>query len=144
MLIFGTCNMKQKLHKREKDKQSNLKGAGSGYKNNAPAGSGGRTTIRGSGGTAQSNQTEDGQKPTTSWSCKSMKFEAKSPYMTFWDGVMLAIIVYSCFSSMYFAAIEFDICNNLIFNTENVCTIFFTLDIIFRFFRLPDDGKDSS
>lgn len=73
-----------------------------------------------------------------------MKFVPRSPFLTFWDGVMLAVIVYSCFSSMYFAAIEFDICNELIFQTENICTAFFTLDIIFRFFRLPDDGKDFS
>lgn len=143
MLIFGTVDMKKKLYERENLKQGKLKHGESGYQNNASAGSGGRPTIRGNGGTAQSNQTEDGQKPPSCrW--KDMKFESKSPYMTFWDGVMLAIIVYSCFSSMYFAAIEFDICNNLIFQTENVCTIFFTLDIIFRFFRLPDDGKDSS
>ena len=73
-----------------------------------------------------------------------MKFVPRSPFLTFWDGVMLAIIVYSCFSSMYFAAIEFDICNNVIYFTENIITAFFTLDIIFRFFRLPDDGKEGS
>ena len=81
-----------------------------------------------------------------------MKFIPRSPFLTFWDGVMLAIIVYSCFSSMYFAAIEFDICNDVIYWTENAITAFFTFDIIFRtrgsfvlrFGRLPDDGKDSS
>lgn len=72
-----------------------------------------------------------------------MKWSAASPYLHFWDGVMLVIIVYSCFSSMYFAAIEFDICDNWIFQIENVCTVFFTFDIIFRFFRLPEN-KDGS
>ena len=49
-------------------------------------------------------------------SCKDrMKLNAKSPFLNFWDGIMLVVIVYSCFSSMYFAAISFDICNDLIF-----------------------------
>lgn len=56
---------------------------------------------------------------------------------------MLVIIVYSCFTSMYFAAIEFDICNDLIFWVENVCTGFFTLDIVFRFLRLPENKEAS-
>ena len=54
---------------------------------------------------------------------------------------MLVIIVYSCFTSMYFAAIEFDICLDWVFWVENVVTLFFTLDIIFRFFRLPENKE---
>lgn len=72
-----------------------------------------------------------------------MKWDSKSSFLNFWDGIMLVVIVYSCFSSMYFAAITFNICNNWIFQVENVCTAFFTLDIVFRFFRLPEN-KDAS
>ena len=137
MLIFGTQDMKKKLFERENRKQ-NKKNGGASY-NNAQA-PGGRSVGNRNG---NSNQSDDGQKQKRS--CKErMKFVPRSPFLTFWDGVMLAIIVYSCFSSMYFAAIEFDICNNVIYFTENVITAFFTLDIIFRFFRLPDDGKESS
>ncbi len=60
-----------------------------------------------------------------------MKWSYRSPFLNFWDGFMLVIIVYSCFTSMYFAAIVFDICNDWIFWLENVVTVFFTLDIIF-------------
>ena len=72
-----------------------------------------------------------------------MLWPPRSPFLNFWDGVMLVVIVYSCFTSMYFAAIEFDICNDWIFWIENVCTAFFTFDIIFRFLRLPEN-KDAS
>jgi len=72
-----------------------------------------------------------------------MKWNNKSPILNFWDGIMLVVIVYSCFSSMYYAAIEFDICDNYIFYIENVATTFFTFDIIFKFFRLPEN-KDAS
>lgn len=77
-------------------------------------------------------------------SCKDrMKWNPKNPYLNFFDGFMLVVIVYSCFSSMYFAAITFDICSDWIFQIENVCTTFFTLDIIFRFFRLPENKEPS-
>ena len=52
---------------------------------------------------------------------------------------MLVVIAYSCFTSAYYAAIEFDICNEYIFWTENVCTLFFILDILFNFVRIPED-----
>lgn len=138
-LIFGTDDMKKKLFERENRKLLKQK-RGAGY-SNAASSAGRSMTNRGSG---NQNQSDDGQQKGRSWSCKErMKFLPRSPFLTFWDGVMLAIIVYSCFSSMYFAAIEFDICNEIIYWTENVITAFFTFDIIFRFFRLPDDGKDS-
>ena len=70
-----------------------------------------------------------------------MKLNPKSPFMTFWDGFMLVIIVYSCFTSMYFAAIDFDICVPWIFWVENLVTLFFTLDIFFKFLRLPENKE---
>lgn len=54
---------------------------------------------------------------------------------------MLVIIVYSCFTSMYFAAIYFDICEDWIYYVENIVTGFFTLDITFKFFRLPENKE---
>jgi len=77
-------------------------------------------------------------------SCKEkMKWSPRSPFISFWDGFMLVVIVYSCFTSMYFAAIEFDICMDWIFWVENCVTLFFTLDIIFKFFRLPENKEPS-
>ena len=72
-----------------------------------------------------------------------LKWEFRNPFLNFWDGIMLAVIVYSCFSSMYFAAIEFNICNDLLFHVENVCTGFFFFDIFFRFLRLPENKTAS-
>ena len=43
---------------------------------------------------------------------------------------------------MYFAAIYFDICNDKIFWVENFITVFFTVDIILKFFRLRDENED--
>jgi len=71
-----------------------------------------------------------------------MKFASNNSYLNFWDGTMLLVITYSCFTSMYFAAIEFDICNDQIFWTENLVTTFFAIDIILRFMRLRDDNAD--
>ena len=51
---------------------------------------------------------------------------------------MLVVIAYSCFTSAYYAAINFDICDKWIFWTENVCTMFFVFDIIFNFLRIPE------
>lgn len=42
---------------------------------------------------------------------------------------------------MYFAAIEFDICEDWIFWVENIVTVCFALDIIFTFFRLPENKE---
>ena len=61
------------------------------------------------------------------------------PFLPFWDGMMLIVIFYSCITSAYFAAIQFDYCNPLIFWLENVCTLFFFFDIIFNFIRIPED-----
>lgn len=70
-----------------------------------------------------------------------MKWSSKLPFLSFWDGFMLVIIVYSCFTSMYFAAIYFDICEDWIYYVENIVTGFFTLDITFKFFRLPENKE---
>mmetsp|Transcript_7716 Transcript_7716/g.9279 ORF Transcript_7716/g.9279 Transcript_7716/m.9279 type:complete len:89 (+) Transcript_7716:449-715(+) len=56
---------------------------------------------------------------------------------------MLVVITYSCFTSMYFAAIEFNICNNDLFWIENAITAFFTLDIAFKFMRLRENEDPS-
>lgn len=74
-------------------------------------------------------------------SCKErMKFSYGNKFLTVWDGVMLAVITYSCFTSMYFAAIYFDICDDTIFYTENLVTFFFLTDIILRFMRMPNEN----
>ena len=109
MLIFGTQDMKKKLFERENQKHNKQNNVGHVNSNNSQS-QVGRSLANRSGPSNQSS--DDGQKQKKS--CKErMKFVPRSPFLTFWDGVMLAIIVYSCFSSMYFAAIEFDICNNV-------------------------------
>ena len=72
-----------------------------------------------------------------------LKWKANSSFLNFWDGFMLAVITYSCFTSMYFAAIYFDICSDWIFWVENAITFFFALDIIFRFMRLKENQDPS-
>jgi len=87
MLIYGSKDMGKKLFDRE-NRLKNIK-----FKLTAN----------------KRSNSENGAK--TSTSCKDrMKWSAKSPFLNFWDGFMLIVIVYSCFTSMYFAAIEFDIC----------------------------------
>ena len=71
--------------------------------------------------------------------CKEKFFCQPRPFLSFWDGVMLVIIAYSCFSSAYFASFEFNICDKQIFWIENVCTVFFFIDIFFNFVRIPED-----
>jgi len=61
------------------------------------------------------------------------------PFLPFWDGIMIFVILYSCFTSAYFAAIKFDFCQKYIFWLENICTGFFLLDIIFNLVRIPED-----
>ena len=72
-------------------------------------------------------------------SFKEKLFIPPKPFMPFWDGIMLFVITYSCFSSAYFAAIRFDVCDPFIFWTENLWTFLFIVDIIFNFVRIPED-----
>ena len=72
-------------------------------------------------------------------SFKERLFIPPKPFLPFWDGIMLIVITYSCFSSAYFAAIEFDICDPMIYWTENIWTTFFIFDIVFNFVRIPED-----
>ena len=55
---------------------------------------------------------------------------------------MMVIIIYSCFTSAIFAGIEFPICNDFIIWAEDVCTVFFILDIILNFMRMPEQSKE--
>ena len=84
----------------------------------------------------QDKQEKEKKKELT---CKEKLFIPHKPFLPFWDGAMLVVIAYSCFSSAYFAAIDFNICNPWIFWIENVCTAFFVIDIIFNFVRIPED-----
>lgn len=120
MLIYGTKDMKRKIYERGNRQQLNSMG----------------------GRLNKSGQLEDNMSKPVKRGCKDrMKLNPKSPFMTFWDGFMLVIIVYSCFTSMYFAAIDFDICVPWIFWVENLVTVFFTLDIFFKFLRLPENKE---
>jgi len=53
------------------------------------------------------------------------------------DALMMIVIAYSCFLSAYYAAFEFPLHLPLCYWLENVCTFFFTTDIIFNFMRVP-------
>ena len=76
-------------------------------------------------------------------SCKErMKLSSRNQFLNFWDGFMLVVITYSCFTSMYFAAISFNICDDTIFWVENMITVFFIVDIILKFIRLRDENED--
>ena len=57
---------------------------------------------------------------------------------------MMIIIAYSCFLSAYYAAFDFPLQNPLCYWMENLCTLFFTLDIVFNFMRVPDDRDVNS
>ena len=125
MLIYGTPDMGMKLHKR----QNPLKGNKRHYSSDRDF----RDQASG-----QKNGEDGSEQKSSSWKDK-LKVYYQNPLLNFWDGIMLAVIVYSCFSSMYFAAIEFNVCNDLLFHVENVCTAFFTIDILLRFIRLPEN-----
>ena len=51
---------------------------------------------------------------------------------------MLLIISYSCFTSSVYVVIEFPICSPFIYPLQNVCTLFFLLDIILNLLRIPE------
>ena len=61
--------------------------------------------------------------------------------ITYFDSLMLIVIAYSCFMSMYFAAFEFPIENNTIFALENICTFFFVVEIITQFMRVEEKNN---
>ena len=82
---------------------------------------------------------EDEKRKKQGRSFKERLFIQPKPFLPFWDGLMMIVIVYSCFTSAYYAAIKFDICDNSIFWTENFCTIVFAMDIVFNFIRIPED-----
>lgn len=116
ILVYGTPNMKAKqyqLQNRKRKKPSK------------------ETDDKGSG-----NSNASGSRKKKKSFKDKLKWKSNNSFLNFWDGFMLAVITYSCFTSMYFAAIYFDICEDWIFWVENAITFFFTLDIIFRFLRL--------
>ena len=61
--------------------------------------------------------------------------------ITYFDSLMLIVIAYSCFMSMYFAAFEFPIQNNAIFVLENICTVFFVVEIMTQFMRVEKNNN---
>ena len=86
------------------------------------------------------------QDPTKAPRKKSFSYylliNPKNKLLGWFDGIMMVIIIYSCFTSAIFAGIEFPICNDFIIWAEDVCTVFFILDIILNFMRMPEQSKE--
>ena len=87
----------------------------------------------------EKDKKEEEKKRREKKSFKEKLFIPPRPFLPFWDSAMLIVITWSCFSSAYFAAIEFDICDEWVFWSENLWTLLFIIDILFNFVRIPED-----
>ena len=126
MLIYGTVDMKTKLFERD-NTESKKKRKGQRVADD-------KNDLR--------DKDED-QKNKEKKSWKEYFFiNPKDRIITYFDSLMLIVIAYSCFMSMYFAAFEFPIENDTIFLLENICTIFFVLEIITQFMRIPENNEN--
>ena len=126
LLIYGTEDMKTKKY--EKKNQENLE-----QKKKKRGG----PKIADNDHTEKSDEQKEGKK-----SFKEYFFiNPKDKMITYFDSLMLIVIAYSCFMSMYFAAFEFPIENNTIFALENICTFFFVVEIITQFMRVEEKNN---
>ena len=94
MLIYGTTDMKTKLY--ERSERSNL---------DKKKKKGHRVTDDKNDPSKDDNEKNKEQK---SWK-EYFFINSKDRLITYFDSLMLIIIAYSCFMSMYFAAFEFPI-----------------------------------
>jgi hypothetical protein len=121
MLIYGTTDMNKKLYEITRKRNTEIR----------------RRLHNQNEEQLQQEKKEEERKPKKTF--KEKLFIQPKPFLPFWDGAMLVIIAYSCFSSAYYAAIEFKFCKEFVFWTENVCTMFFITDILFNFVRVPEE-----
>jgi len=63
-------------------------------------------------------------------------------FLSTFDGVMLVVVAYSCFTSAYYTAFDFPEDVGLVW-MEHITTLFFCLDIIFNCMRMYH-GSDGS
>ena len=112
MLIYGTTDMKTKLFEKSniesKKRRKGQKVADS----------------------SEQGKEDNEKKEKENWKDHFFINPKEDKAITYFDSLMLIVIAYSCFMSMYFAAFEFPIENDTIFWLENICTIFFVLEII--------------
>lgn len=59
--------------------------------------------------------------------------------ITIFDVILLAVTLYSVLTSSIFFAFHFPICIDWIYYVESVVTVFFTLEILTKFMRIPEN-----
>ena len=63
-------------------------------------------------------------------------------FLTVFDAIYLAVIAYSCFTSMFFCSFDYDFMDDkLLYSLEFVVLVFFSADLIFNFFREPSKSE---
>lgn len=88
-------------------------------------------------GNGYSEATNDPSNPTKKKKtcAESMLLNPEQRFLTYYDGYMLMIIVYSCVTTAYFTIFEIPKGNLFFYNMEHVGFVSFSLDFIFNLMR---------
>jgi hypothetical protein len=129
MLIYGTNDMYMKILK----DQENLDRDIEKHKSK------GKKGEKGSG---------ENETPNKKIECKEkFKCDPAGRFLTTFDTILILVIAYSCFMSMYFTAFDYVFPDYSVFWVlEVIVFLFFTVDIICSFLRRPinDDSEEAN
>ena len=69
----------------------------------------------------------------------NMYLETEGRFLSVWDQIILFVVIYSCFSTIFMAAFDYPVGYECIFRPiENIVLFFFVADFILNFFRLRE------